>query len=353
MTRILAVAFMLLHIHPLFARANMIMEEESGRLKVFFTMTDREGRRAVLKGKIISFSSKDILDKGDLFGKAQEKNKATVRLYSAEAINEGDILYVVNQKNLIVAKMEVRTIFKSRSFGDMLVGYGNFMLGSVGDRVVREEADEVSKYSYIHKARGDYYENVGERGNAISEYKSAIQLDRNDPSARLALGMIYLKDGLDQFALREFQEAYRNINRMYDREDRFILLRSIADIRFREVYESFIPDSLKEDYRKEAIGICRDALRLYPESERMHYYLGVFHYRAVKPDDRKARDYFLKVLELNPSHPEACVGLSELYYRHDNMEKARLYAEKALGADSGNERARSMLRNIEKRQGLK
>lgn len=347
MRRIIAVAGLMVVLVAGDARSSMIMEEGTGRLKVFYTMNDREGRRAVLKGKIISFSAKEILDKNDVYGKAQDRNKATVRLYDAEGIHEGDMLYVVNEKNLIVAKMEVRLMFTSRSFGNMLVGYGNFRLASVNDRVVREESEDVSKYAYIHKARGDYYENIGERGSAIEQYKRALELDRNDPSARLALGNAYLKEGLEQFALREYQEAYRTINRLNDREDRFLLLRNIAEIRYREIYESFIPESLKEQYRNEAIRVCREALRIYPGSERMNYYLGIFHYRSPNPDDRKAKDYFLKVLELNPGHAGALVGLSELYYRHDNKDKARLYAQKALASESGNERARAMLRKIE------
>ena len=353
MTRILAfiLAMMIPVTHE--ASANMIMAEGTERLKVFYTMTDREGRKAVVKGKILSFSAKDVLDKDDVYAKAQDRNKATVRLYNAEGLHEGDLLYVINEKNLIVAKMEVRVMFKSRSFGDMLVGYGNFRLASVGDRVIRDESEEVSKYAYIHKARGDYYDNIGERGNAIQQYKSALELDRNDPSSRLALGVLYLREGLDQFAMREFQEAYRNINRLQDREDRFLLLRHIAEIRYREIYESFIPESLKERYRAEAIKMCREAIRVYPESERMHYYLGVLHYRTPNPDDRKARDYFIKVLELNPGHAGALAALSELYFRHDNMDKARMYAEKALESERDNAIARAMIRKIESRRDLK
>ena len=65
-----------------------------------------------------------------------------VRLYDAEGINEGDTLYVINDKNLVTAKMTVRTLFNSISFGPMLVGYGNFRLRSVGDRVVQRTEEE-------------------------------------------------------------------------------------------------------------------------------------------------------------------------------------------------------------------
>ena len=334
-------------------RSNMIMEEGAERLKVFYSMTDRVGWNAVLKGKIISYASKDEYDADDLFGRSQDKSKATVRLYNTEGIREGDTLYVINDSNLIVAQLKVRAIFKSGSLGDMLVGYGNFRLSSEGDRVIQKSEDENSKFSYIYKARGDYYENTGSSSEAIREYENALKLDKNNPNAHLALGLVYIKQGLDQFAMREFQEGYRNIGRMYDNEDKFILLRSIADIRFREVYESFIPAKQKDRYREEAIKICREALQVYPRSERMNYYLGVFHYQTPNPDDKKARDYLLRVLDLNPSNAEASVALSELYYRHENMAKARMYAQKALDADRTNRRAQKMLKYIESKEDLK
>ncbi|MBN1496756.1 MAG: tetratricopeptide repeat protein [Spirochaetes bacterium] len=334
------------------ARGNMIMEKSERTMKVFYTMNDREGWYAVLTGKIISYSSKDEYDAADLFASAQDKSKATVRLYSAEGIHEGDVLYVINDKNLIVAKMKVRTVFKSPSFGDMLVGYGNFRLSSIGDRVIRKAEEEDSRYSYIFKARGDFYENTGRRGEAIKEYKTALKMDKKNPSAHLALGLVYMEQGLDQFALRELKEGYRAINYLYDNEDRFLLLRSLAEIRFREVYESFVPEKLKESYRREGITFCKEALRVYPKSERMNYYLGVFHYRAPEPDDKIARDYFLKVLDINPRHSGASVALAELYYRHDNMKKARGYAEKAIDADRTNRRARDILKYIESKKQL-
>ncbi|OHD65329.1 MAG: hypothetical protein A2176_15455 [Spirochaetes bacterium RBG_13_51_14] len=329
------------------ARSNMIMDENQARMKVFFTMTDTVGWYAVLRGKIVSYSSKDEFDENDLFGRSQDKSKATVRLYGGEGINVGDTLYVVNEKNLIVAKMTVRTMFRSKSFGDMLVGYGNFKLSSIGDRVIQREEDANAKYSFIYKARGDYYDNTGNRGEAIREYKTALTLDSNNPEAHLALGLIYWRQGLDQFALREFQESYRNIRRLYDNDDKQRLLASMAEIRFHQVYESFIPRKLREEYREEGIRFCKEALSVYPRSEKMNYYLGVFHFRSPNPDERAARDYFLKVVELNPSHADACVALAELYYRHDNMRKALLYAEKALQADRSNPRAQKMLKYLE------
>ncbi len=349
----LAAVFVMVFLLSLPGHSSMLVGEGEYRIKVFVSMTDRQGWYAVLKGKIISYSSKDEYSATDLFGQAQDKSKATVRLYDAEGINEGDILYVINEKNLITAKMTVRTVFNSASFGPMLVGYGNFRLSSLGDRVIQRAEDEKSRYAYIYKARGDYYNNTGRNGEAVREYKNALEADKNNPSAHLALGLVYLKEGLDQFAMREFEEAHRNISRLYDNEDKFLLLRSIAEIYYRQVYESFIPKKITDKYREKGIRVCKEALQIYPKSERMYYYLGVFSFRSSDPDDKTAKDYLLKVIELNPSHADAYVALSELYYRHDNIEKARMYAEKAIEADNANVRAQKMLKYIESKERIK
>jgi tetratricopeptide (TPR) repeat protein len=334
-------------------QAAMILPAGGTRIKIFYSLTDVQGWHAALKGKVISYSSKNEHEGIDLFEKAQDKSAATVRLYSAEGIKSGDLLYVINQDNLITAKMKVRSVFRSAALGDMLVGYGNFRLSAVGDRVVQRADDEGSRYAFINKARGDYYNDTGSEGEAIMEYNRALKLDRNNPGAHLALGLIYKKQGMDQFAAHEFQEGYKNINRMYDNDDRFELLANMAEIRYKQVYESFISASLRSKYRGEGIKYSSEALQLYPASDRINFILGVFYSRWEDPDDKKARDCFLRVVEIDSSNADAYVALSKLYYKHDNMKKARLFAEKAMQADARNESAQVWLRKIEEKEQLK
>ncbi len=330
---------------------NMILDKHQEKVKIFFSQNDVRGAFAHVKGKVISYSARSELDEKDLYDRALDKSKATIRLYSREGVREGETLYAINAKNLVVAKLKVRTVFKSSSFGYMAVGYGNFRLGSSGDRVVQLSTESYSENAYVYKARGDYYATTGKTGEAVKEYKKAISLDKRYPDAHLALGMVYMKKGLFQFAFREFAEAYRNISRLYDNSDKFTLLVSMARIRFRESYESYLSSKLKDEYRMEGIEYCKKALEIYPESADVHYLLGVFYYRATSsksvPYDVKARDHFLKVVELRPDHAEAYVGLSELYYRHGNMRKSRMFAQKAVDISPSNQRARDMLRFIE------
>lgn len=328
------------------SHSKMIMDKKDYRIKAFYSHTDIVGWSMVLKGKVISFSSKSHFDKNDLMGRAADKSKVTVRAYDTESINIGDTLFIINSSNLIVSRFKVANIFKSASFGPMLVGYGNFKLASLDDRVVQKVDDELSGYSHIHKARGDYYQEIDDSGKAISEYKKSLTLDNGNPSARLELGYIYLNKGLNQFAFKEFAIGYANINRLYDNEDKYRLLKGMALIRYDEIYHTQVPMKLKDKYRGEAILYCEEALKLYPDSTEINYLLGYFYYNNPEPLDKKARDYFLKVVELCPEHTEAYVRLSELYYKHKNTQKALKYAENALKHDPSNLRARGLIKYI-------
>lgn len=329
--------------------ANLVYEGPS-RIRVFSSMKDQEGWEAVPRGTIISFSSRDELSGKDFFDTARDKNKATVRLFDVGEIAEGDTLFVINDKNLIVGKMTVRTVFSSVSFGPMLVGYGNLRLCALGERVVAKADHEQAKYAYIYKARGDFYDSTGKQGEAIREYKKALELDPENPSAHLALGLIYKQEGNAPFAIREFKEAEKKINRLYDNEDKFLLFSGIAEIRFNEVYASSLPARMKDLYREEGIRACRRALELHPQSETNLYRLGIFLYQSPEPDDRSARDVFLKLTEINPDHVGANLALSHLYHKHNNPAKARLYAEKAAKSDPNNKRVRAWLKYLDSKE---
>lgn len=318
--------------------------DQQPAIKVFYHEEDTAGWNAVLVGKLEAIGMKGEVDKNDITATAQDRSKATVRLYRAEGIRQGDELFVINERNLVVSRIEVKTMFKSSSFGHMLVGYGNLRLARPGSRVVQRVEDQYSQYAYIYRSRGDYYRETGDDGEAIKHYKKAIELDRGNPEAHLALGLLYLKDDMLQFAFREFSESYKRIARLYDKEDRYILLKSMAETRYREAYFTRVPGELRTRYINEGIRYAEEALAMHQESREAHFYLGIFHYRNPERSDVKARDHMLKVLELDPENVDACLILAELYYNHGNKARARYFAEQAIKIDGTNERARFIKR---------
>ncbi len=319
------------------------------RTRVFPTQADVRGWEAVVRGRIISFSDQTEFDENDLLGRARARSKATVRLHSSRDLQEGNVLYVIDNNNLIVAKMEVKVLFESSSFGPMAVGYGNFRQAGIRYRVVQRARDEEANRSYIYRARGDYFKRTGERGRAIEQYKKAIELDPEDPASHLALGLLYYDEEVYRYAYHQFLRAYENLGRLYDREDRFILLSGLTEIMYREVYDNpHLSGEKKKDFIDRGIEYGRKALKLNESSPRLLTWLGFFYYKGPRADHIRARDYFRKVLELQPDNVQALTAMSRLYYLHQNAEKARMFVDRALKIDPDNYDARMMLQKIER-----
>lgn len=340
------------------AYTNMIPEKDSLRLKAFMTKNDQAGISVELKGKIDSFSTNDRIEKDDIVRSSQDKSRVTVRLYDKEGLKKGDILFVINEKNLIISKVTVDLIYKSKSFGLMMIGFGNFRFASLGDRVVQTIEDSNSRYAYKFKARGDYFFNKGDKSAAIVEYKKSLEHDRNYPEAHFELGNIYYEDELYHLAIDEYQKAYENRHRISDREDRFLLLKNMVEARIVIVEGSTAIDKMDQSkrkeiakrYRSESLKLCGEAIELNPESSEIYFFLGKLKYEksdAPRDSDADAKNYFLKALKFNPNNSEASVYLAILYKRNGNTRKAKYYIEKAIEADPSNQRARDISKKID------
>lgn len=313
-------------------------------IPVFYSQGDVVAWQAMVKGRILNIGQRKDTAKQELSRTVQPKTKVVVRLYNTDGIHKGSTLYVINTKNLIVSRFTVESIFRSKSFGDMLIGHGFFRLSTIGDRVVQRFQGEYPQFAKVHKARGDYYFNKGDFGNAIREYNEAIVLDKNFPEARLALGKIYFKDKVFQFAFNEFLNAYNNKDRMVDKQDLHELLYMMAKTRYIEVYELNAAQALRGRFLAEGIRYAKEALEIKQDDVELLYMLGKMYYKNPAPDDVAARDVFEKIIEHDPAHIGAFIGLSELYLKHKNRKKAHYYAGRALQIDPAHERARFIFR---------
>lgn len=329
---------------PQLVSAELRYGNDSSQLKVFYTETDFYGWDAVLRGKIISIGAREDSHKNDLMRFSQDKTKAVVRLYSHDGMKVGDTLFVINIRNLIIAKITIASIFKSRYLGYLLIGYGNLRLAKVENRVVQRAGEERSKYAYIYKSRGDYHHEVGNTGKSISYYKRAIELDSGNPEAHLYLGLIYLKQNLLQFALKEFDHSYKEIRRLYDNEDKYLLMKGMVETRYRGLRYYRLPLEVMLRFKEEGIRYSKEALEIYPDSKEVNFYLGMFYYLKPEPSDVDAKNQFLRVIEVNPDKVEAYVNLAVLYKKHKNDKKAEFYAREALRIDPANARARHILK---------
>lgn len=328
-------------------QGNMLYERDNLRTRVFFSRADELGRDVVIKGKIISISSSETLPENDISGIASEKTRATIRMYSNEGVKINDTLYVIDNNNLVVSKLEVKQFFSNKTFGNMLLGYGNLKLSIEGYRVVQILRDHNARWAFMHKSEGDKHLRNGSKGEAIAEYRKALEMDSESPEARMALGLVYFNDKIYNFAYSELKKAYDNIQRLYDNEDRFILLSTLAELSYIEAYTNYNPAAIRIRFRNEGIKYSREALKVNNVSADLHFLLGEFYYKNFDRsdgNDKEARDSYLKAVAVNPGHSMANLRLAMLYIKHSNVEKGVFYARKAVDADPDNSEALELLR---------
>jgi tetratricopeptide (TPR) repeat protein len=348
MKRFLIIAFIITLTFP--ASANLRFENENLKVTIFYSFSEKNGIEAVVKGKVISLCISEELPQTGLRDTMDDNTKVTVRLIDNKGIHAESDLYIIDPHNIVVAKFKAKYQFNNRTFGDMLIGYGNFKRSKEGYRVVQLIENPKSGDAYIYKARGDYFSNIGDQGKAISEYKKSIELDMKNPAPRLALGLIYYKTEIYNYAYAELIAAYNNMTTLYDNNDRFILLKSLAEIQSIEAYKNVNTFENRIKFRQEGIKFCKEALKLNKNSADVNYLLGEFYLRKIEgpaDDDKLAREMFLKVIELNPLHPGANLRLAELYIKHNNSEKGLYYAKRALETDRTNQKALEIIKSYE------
>lgn len=339
-----SIIFILLLLSSLNA-AEMILHENERYLNAFYTQVDKIGWKVELKGKITSIGAREYSRENELAQRLEDKTKITVRLYNNTGIDKGDIIYVIDNKNLIIGKLLVVSVFYSKSLGYIMTGEGNLRLANINDRVVKR-IEQSSGNSVLYNSKGDYYYENGELGEAISQYKSAIEIDSRNPESHINLGYIYLKKELLQLAALEFKEAEKNQSRIIDNEDKYLLFKGLTEVRYKEAYYTRLSDELRNKYITEGIKYSKKALEIYPDSGEVNFYLGIFYYKNINPSDVKAKDHFLKVIAVDQDNVDAYIALSELYEKHKNKSKAISYAEKALEIDPASDRAKFILNKL-------
>lgn len=323
-------------------------ESKQYKMTAFYNSQEKKGFDAMLKGKIISLSTSGEISKDDLVGGVQPRTKVTVRIFYNQDVEIDDELLVINNKNIVVSRFIVKNKIHSKTFGTMVIGYGNLILSRRGFRVVKKVASLKKGAAYIYIARGRFFVERGDKGRAIENFKKAIELESNNPAAHLNLGLIYYRDGIHKFAYHELKKAYSYINRLYDNNDRFTLLKTLATIRFIETYDEYNIMKNKIRFRDEGILHCKEALKLNSESAEILYLLAEFYYRDFdKKDDVLAKKTLMQLLKVDKGSSKGMFMLAKLYLRNGNRKKAVFWARKALSFSPTMEDAREFVQRYE------
>ncbi|MGL4368736.1 MAG: tetratricopeptide repeat protein [Spirochaetota bacterium] len=333
--------------------------EGNPRIKIFFTEGDLIGGYGSIVGSIDSIGTRELSDEKDkeVGRNIQGKTKALVRLSDAEGVTGGSVVYVINDRNLVVSKIVVQSVFSSLSLDKMCVGYGNCRNSQKDFRVVRIADENLSSDASALVAQGDYFRRKGDISKAIETYEKALSIDKTNPEAHSALGYIYLDQKMLQFAVKEFNYAYAAAGRVYDREEKFLLLQGCAQSRYMSVFFSELPkgNPVRDKYVTEGIRFAQEALSFYPDSADMNFYLGMFYYEKGSLDqkldtdnDLKVHECMIKTIRLKSDYTAAYIIIAKIYKKHNNKEKAELYAQKAVSLEPANADARELFSVIRK-----
>jgi hypothetical protein len=334
--------------------AKIVSDETAYPTVAFFSDEERRGISVKVKGIVQSVGVREILTakEQEIGRQIQDKTKITVRLYNSESINPGSILYVVNDRNLVVAKLSVLDVFKSRSFDYMCVGYGSFRTVKNEYRVVQRASDSTVSNAFLYVAQAYREIEMKDTSKAIELFQKAIKADRDNPEAHTGLGYIYLESNMIPFAVKEFDLAYASRGRVYDREDRFSLLKGCALSRFKGVFYSELPkgNKTREKYHAEGLNFAKEANTIFNDDAETHMILGKFYFdrstdamtKIENENDDKTIREMKKVLELEPLTPEAGIIAAKIYKKHGEKENALKYISIARNADPKNTEALSL-----------
>lgn len=328
--------------------ANLYLAENEKNLTIYYSELDKIGEKAIMKGQVLSISNNPDLENLAIARYSGGKNMTTVRLYNATNLLKGDELLVINERNLVKARVIIYTVFESQSLGYLLTGHGNLRLVNEGDRVVQKVTSFCTEPSFATKAQGDYYLRNGNIDEAINYYNKVIAEDPNNAEAHIELGYIYLNKNLLLYADKEFRAGYKNLPRIFDRDDQYRLLSGLVTTTYKQVYELNMAQPNRDKLIAEGIKFSSETIKLNKESKEMYLILGNFYLKSAGGNDNqkteiKARDAFVKVITLDPENIEALTALCEIYRKHNNQKKIDQYANQLLLADPTSQYARKLL----------
>jgi len=177
---------------------------------------------------------------------------------------------------------------------------------TVGDLYLKK-GDRKSAIESFHKAAG-FFRDEGFMLKALALFKKVLNLHPADVDALSALAQLSEEKGLITDAIKYYLAAADSLSkegkkdRLLDIYEKIISL-SPSNLPLRnKVAEIFLKEGLKSEAVKEYISLAR----MFEE----------------KGDVEKAKDYFLKVLDLQPLNKEAVMGIGSLYEKTGEIEKA-------------------------------
>ena len=141
----------------------------------------------------------------------------------------------------------------------------------------------------------------GRYDEALPFLQQAVREEGRSAQARYWLGMTWFALGNNDEALKAFRRVVQ-LDKLW----------APGHVGMGMVYMSL------SNRRLDARKALRNAIKADPENADIHYYLGLTYMDQVRTSrligsEKDGRNYFLKTIELNPSHPDAYFQLGRCY----------------------------------------
>jgi len=180
-------------------------------------------------------------------------------------------------------------------------------IGLIRIAVRKNNQDMEKKWRFV--LAGNYYK-LQLYEKALDESKKVKSIDPYFIENRYLLGDIYNAIGVMDSTIEEYEFFKNNAKELGD-----------VDIKLGISYD-------KVANHKKAIESFREAIELFPNEDKLYYYLGI-EYRIIK-DYKKAIDVFKKAAKIKSDNASYYLNIGISYERLGNIDEAITYLEKSV-----------------------
>ncbi|MBI5103168.1 MAG: tetratricopeptide repeat protein [Nitrospirae bacterium] len=184
---------------------------------------------------------------------------------------------------------------------------------SIGDLYLKK-GDKKSAAQYHHKAAG-FFRAEGFSLKALALYKKILNTNPSDTDALFALGQLSEEKNLVTDAIKFYLSAADSLSKEGEKEK---LIRTYMKILALSPENMPLRSKVAEIFLKE--GLVSDASREYVHIAKTF---------DEKGEPGKARDYYRKVLDLQPSNRDALLGMGQLLVKNGEIDNAVSHMRKA------------------------
>jgi tetratricopeptide (TPR) repeat protein len=202
-------------------------------------------------------------------------------------------------------------------------------------RIAPEDVESLRKLAELYFQRGFISEGKAEYlklakiltkrnklQEAIETYEKLLKLDSEDVQTRLSLAELLIRQGLEERAVEELNEAAEfkmQQNSLKEAAEILKKSRAIKDDHSRTL-ENLIDLFKLQNRRKDALKLVNEVLKKDKENLKALYLLGNLCYEDG--EFKKAREIYSKIFASHPNEVEACVKLGRIHIQNKKLDKA-------------------------------